>query len=846
MAANIKLARDGWGYPLPLSWETINWEGHSYKKALIGKFLIELYGEQTETSFVRQSVEWFFRDCVCWQQGTDPMGSTVRKPGQLHTPWVPAGWLHSHPIPPHPSWGCQCPPQTLDADGLHNWPRMLSMVKEVRSVLGVLGYQHPFIPHYANIAQPLTALTKKNHPFSWTLECRRALDTLIDAVTCNPTLAQPDVTLPFFLQVNASAYATGVILTQKDARGKHQAVGFLSKTFNKAECNYDIHDRELLAVFRALTHWRHLLLSSPHEVTVLTDHKNLEYYKEPHHINQRIARYVQCMQDYNFIIKHIPGENNKSDALSRRPDYDQGTNDNNNVTVLPPHLFVQTTTLSCLFSRATTLSSIDEQVRTHQLLQPDLLKRWATTYPLKQMGELYWYGDRLVVVEDTSLKRGVISLYHDSPTAGHSGISNTTWAIAREFWWPNMKKDVTEYIKGCTTCQAKKNQPNKPKPPPYPIPSDMYSTPFTSIAMDFIVKLPISDSYDTILTITDTFSKASIFIPCNKTIDAEQTAKLYATYVLPHYGLPCRIISDHGPRFTSAFSRELCRTLGITQNISTAYHPQTDGQSECTNQQLEQYLRIFIDYHQQTWASLLPLTQYTLNSWPNATTKKAPFELILGHIPKVHQSIRPVKSPSVEVWLQQLKQAHEEAKEALRRAVDMALSTHFEPYKKGDKVWLEGCNLNTTHPSSKLAPRRYRPFPITRVVSCTSYQLKLPPQWKLHDAFHATLLTPYKETALNGQSYQEPTPDLIDGQPEWEVESLLRVRRRRNQLQFLVCWKGFSEAYDSWEPAKDIHADELVQEFYKRHPMAICSTPLPLIICSIIAPFICMQKHIKK
>ena len=408
-----------------------------------------------------------------------------------------------------------------------------------------------------------------------------------------------------------------------------------------------------------------------------------------------------------------------------------------------------------------------------------------------------------------------------------------------------MKKDVTEYIKGCTMCQARKNQPNQPKPPPFPISSDMYSTPFTSIAMDFIVKLPLSDSYDTILTITDTFSKASIFIPCNETINAEQTAKAYATYILPHYGLPHRIISNRDPRFTSVFSRELCRTLGISQNISTAYHPQTDGQSECTNQCLEQYLRIFVNYHQQNWASLLPLVQYTLNAWPNATTKKAPFELILGHIPKVHQTARSFKSPSVETRFQQLKQAREEAKEALRSTTDMTLPTHFEPYQMGDRVWLEGRNLHTTHPSSKLALRHYGPFTITRVVSCTSYQLKLPPQWKLHDVFHATLLTPYKEMTLNGQSYQEPTPDLIDGQPEWEVESILKVRRRRNQLQFLIRWKGFSEAHDSWEPAKDVHADELVEEFYKRHPTAICSTSSPILIRALNMSTTPLSEHIE-
>ena len=114
----------------------------------------------------------------------------------------------------------------------------------------------------------------------------------------------------------------------------------------------------------------------------------------------------------------------------------------------------------------------------------------------------------------------------------------------------------------------------------------------------------------------------------------------------------------------------------------------------------------------------------------------------------------------------------------------------------------------------------------------TSYQLRLPSQWKLHDVFHASLLTLYKEMALNGQHYQEPIPDLIDGQLEWEVESILEVRRWCNQLQFLVHWKGFSKAHDSWEPASNVHADELVQDFYKRHPLAICTTPFPLIICS--------------
>ena len=438
-------------------------------------------------------------------------------------------------------------------------------------------------------------------------------------------------------------------------------------------------------------------------------------------------------------------------------------------------------------------------------------------------------------MEDALLRRGVISLYHNSTTAGHPGISNTAWAITRDFWWPALKKDVTEYMKGCSICQSRKNQPNKAQPPLFPIPSETYSTPFSSIAMDFIVKLPQSETYDTILTITDTFSKASIFIPCNETIDAVRTAKLYATYILPHYGLPSRIISDRDPHFTSAFSRELCQALSINQNISTAYHPQTDGQSERTNQRLEQYLRIFIDSYQTNWASLLPLAQYTLNATPNATTHKAPFQVILGYIPKVHQTSRPFKSPSVKTHLEQIKQARLEAASTLHKATDLELPSCFSPYQKGDKVWLEGRNLMTTHPTAKLAPRRYGPFPISRVVSRTSYQPQLPSQWKVHNIFHASLLTPYKETPLNGSKYQEPAPDLIDGQPEWEVEQILQSRRYQKQLQYLISWKGFSEAHDSWEPASNIHADKLLQEFYKNHPAAIhnLTAPSPITIRSM-------------
>jgi hypothetical protein len=270
---------------------------------------------------------------------------------------------------------------------------------------------------------------------------------------------------------------------------------------------------------------------------VFTDHKNLEYYRHPRHINHRVTQYIPQLADYDFKLVHFPGTANKFDALSRCPDYPQGSEDNDNMTVLPLHLF----------ARATTFSSIDDRTRACQLQQQNLLKQWATTFPLKVINDLYWYGDRLVVVDDLPLRRGVISLYHNSPTAGHLGISNTMWTIAHNYWWPNLKQTVTEHIKGCHLCQSRKNNPMKPKPPLFPIPSDNFTLPFTSVAMDFIVKLPVSEGYDSILTIMDTFSKACIFLPCKETIDMAGVALLYATYMLPHYRLPSRFISDRDP-----------------------------------------------------------------------------------------------------------------------------------------------------------------------------------------------------------------------------------------------------------------------------------------------------------
>jgi hypothetical protein len=169
-----------------------------------------------------------------------------------------------------------------------------------------------------------------------------------------------------------------------------------------------------------------------------------------------------------------------------------------------------------------------------------------------------------------------------------------------------------------------------------PITPKEQAPPFSTIALDLITDLPESQGHDSILTITDhDCTKAAIFLPCSKTITGEGIAQLYVDHVFPHFGVPRKVISDRDPRFTGKFMRKLCKQLRIEQNISTVYHSQTDGQSERTNQWLEQYLRVYGNFQQNNWATLLPLAQFVHNSWPSDVTKRTPFDLLMGFTPKL-------------------------------------------------------------------------------------------------------------------------------------------------------------------------------------------------------------------
>ena len=210
-------------------------------------------------------------------------------------------------------------------------------------------------------------------------------------------------------------------------------------------------------------------------------------------------------------------------------------------------------------------------------------------------------------------------------------------------------------------CQANKINTHPLKPAIIPI-TPTSGLPFQTIAMDFIMKLPKSGKYDTILTITDhDCSKAAIFIPCQETITAEGVAALYLWHVYPRYGVPAKVITDRDTRFTLKFAKGLCEVLQIKQNISTVYHPQTDGQSECTNQFLETYLRFYCEEKQDDWHQWLPFAEFCHNQWLNATTRYTPFDIIMGYTPRLEWNMSPSQIPAVEERLGKLEDNQQQA-----------------------------------------------------------------------------------------------------------------------------------------------------------------------------------------
>ena len=355
---------------------------------------------------------------------------------------------------------------------------------------------------------------------------------------------------------------------------------------------------------------------------------------------------------------------------------------------------------------------------------------------------------------------------------------------------------------------------------PLPIPE----RPWGSISMDFITDLPKSGKFDSILVVADRLTKMSHFIACKKSTSAMETANLLIDNVFRFHGLPDDIISDRGPQFTSKFWKSINDIFGIKVKLSTAFHPESDGQTERINQVLEQYLRGYVNYLQDDWPEKLSLAEFSYNNSCHSSTGKSPFFSNYGFHPKFDIG-KPefVISPGAENLVTRLTTIQSElklqlakAQESYKKFADKRRSDC--KFKIGDSVWLLRKNIRTTRPCNKLDFKRLGPFKITNQINPVTFTLDLPASFKIHNNFHASLLEPVIESKMFSREKVIPTPVIIDDQIEYEVESILDSKYYNGKLYYLVNWFGYGINDQSWEPASNLkNSQVLVKAFHEKY-----------------------------
>lgn len=390
-----------------------------------------------------------------------------------------------------------------------------------------------------------------------------------------------------------------------------------------------------------------------------------------------------------------------------------------------------------------------------------------------------------------------------------------------------MSRYVGTYVSTCDACLRTK--PIRTGPTghlePLPIPERRWET----ISADFVTELPSSSGYDSILVVVDHLSKRAHMVPTLSTITAIGTAKLYRDHVWKLHGLPTKVISDRGPQFAADFTTELYKMIGVTPSRSTPYHPQTDGQTERVNQEMEQYLRLFVSERQDDWSELLSQAEFAYNNHVHSATQQTPFMIDTGQHPRMGFEPRvSTKNESAKEFSDRMRQATEEARSALAKAKDEMARYYNQrrspapEFKAGDKVYLDAADISTTRPSKKLSHRRLGPFKVEAKVGRYAYRLKFPKSMsRLHPVQNVTKLTLAPVDPIVGRkTTNPPPPELIEGDEHYIVQQILDSRRFRNRLQYKVRWEGYDESEDSWLYAEDVFSPDLVAEFHQLHPQA--------------------------
>ncbi|KAL2230686.1 UNVERIFIED_CONTAM: Transposon Ty3-G Gag-Pol polyprotein [Sesamum indicum] len=684
------------------------------------------------------------------------------------------------------SWeGVATDPRKIES--MVNWP-VPSNVKALRGFLGLTGYYRRFIKDYGSISRPLTALLKKD-AFGWNPEADEAFNQLKKVMTTAPVLSMPDFSKPFIVETDASGKGIGAVLMQE---GK--PIAYLSKALAARNLGLSTYEKEFLALLLAVTKWKHYLLGN--HFIIKTDQRSLK-----HILDQRVdsmlqQKWVTKLLGLSYEVQYKKGtENRAADALSRM---DQVI-DTQHSCAISTHVPMWMQEVKASYEGNTLFQTVIQA----KIIEPQSFPDYTyETGVLKKKG-------KLCVGSHGEIRQKILKALHDSALGGHSGIFGTYQRAKLLFYWPTMKDDVQNWVKECEVCQRSKHE-NCPYPgllQPLPIPDQAWSC----ISMDFVEGLPNSEGKDSIMVIVDRLTKYSHFIALIHPYTAASIAKVFFDNIYKLHALPVSIVSDRDKVFTSKFWRELFTLSGVSLDMSTAYHPQSDGQTERVNQCLENYLRCMCQQKPKKWAQWLTLAEFWFNTNFHTGLKATPFQALYGYPPQQltmgpyqqshHSEVKELIQERARV-LQMLKENLQLAQHRMKIYADRKRTER--EFQVGDEVFLKLQPHKQTSVALrkrlKLSAKYYGPYKIVEKVSKVAYKLELPPGSKIHPVFHVSLLK-----RKIGSKYF-PSNQL----PEFEDETfkiypaaiLARRMIPRNNVgvpQVLIQWSHSSPEQAVWE-----------------------------------------------
>ncbi|XP_042019016.1 uncharacterized protein LOC121766845 [Salvia splendens] len=563
-------------------------------------------------------------------------------------------------------------------------------VKELRGFLGLTGYYRRFIAGYAMIAAPLTELLKKDS-FRWSPEANESFMNLKTAMSSAPVLRLPDFERQFCIETDASDLGIGAVLLQDG-----HPIAYFSKKLGPRRRVASTYHKELYAIVEAVQKWRQYLLGR--EFVIRSDQKSLK------ELLQQIVQtpdqqlYVRKLMGYKFTIEYKKGSTNRAaDALSRRAETTKGEPP---VDAAGGDFAGEQADGALLAAAACPVPQLINLLRRETASSPEMreltkdIKEGRAQPHLSYVDGLVYYKRRIFVGSRSSAHTPILTEYHCSQSTGYPGFERTLQRVTAEFYWPKMKKEIRRFVEACVVCQTTKYSTQKPAGllQPLPIPSQVWE----DVSMDFITGLPPSRGYTAVMVVVDRLSTYAHFAALPTRFDALRVAHLFVNTVVRHHGFPKTLVSDRDSVFLNKIWEEIMRLSGTKLNFSTAYHPQSDGQTEVRNRGLEQYLRAFARDQPSKWTNFLPWAELALNCFYHAGLGMSPFKALYGRDPPSLVFAPPsAATPATVADLirqrnQLLVQLHENLARAQQRMRDSA-NRHRRnlEFVVGDKVLLK-------------------------------------------------------------------------------------------------------------------------------------------------------------